>query len=322
MSPEEKSRQNVYVFLVCLLFSIIIWLLIVLSKEYKTALSVKIEYDMVPNNLLLVNKPEDELILNLETSGWNILKYKYLRKNPSVSIDLSSIKLKKENGLYVTSLLTSQFQPEIADQLDLPNMFNDLMPTSIQLEFEAVASKKVKVIPDLNLGFKKQFSLYDSARIIPDSVIIYGSAENLSAITGIATLPITFQDLDKEKTTVAKVVVPGDKGVKRISPEEVEVIIPVSEYTEETLSLPVVVKGGEGMKFKTFPEDASLVFHVPVKQYTRVNKNLFEVSALFDLIDSSKDNRLPLRVTSKPPFTRIVSLSPDSVEFIIIKNNQ
>ncbi|MBN1339336.1 MAG: hypothetical protein JXA03_08435 [Bacteroidales bacterium] len=314
-----KSRQNVYVFLVCLFFSIMIWLLIVLSRDYSTSLPVSIEYDKVPNNLLLVGEPENKLILNLKTNGWNILKYKYLKKHPTVLIDLSSLNLKRENGFFVATVLTSRFQAEISDQLDLPTLFNELIPREIQLEFEAVASKKVPVVADLQLSFKKQYSLSDSLLISPDSVLIFGSAENLSGIKTVRTLQVAVENADQDKTLMTGIYMPGDQSIKRVRPEEVEIFIPVSEYTEETIVLPVHVEGGDGLKFKTFPEEVSLVYHVPLRHYARVSKGFFEVSALYDPEKPEADNRLPLTVKSRPAFVKVVKISPDRVEYIIIK---
>lgn len=315
------SSGDFYVYLVCLVFSFVIWFLIVLSKRYTDDLKCRLEYEKMPGNLIMVSTPVETIKLRLETSGFDLFRYKYLRKDPVLSIDLSTLKLRKENSLYTATLRTSQLTEELERELDLSNVLIDVIPDAIHIDFESAVSRRVPVIPDLTLQFRKQFDLIDTVTVDPDSVVVSGAGNVIEGIDRVFTESRTLKDLSATQALTLPLL-PPEKEAVRIKPDEVDVRVPVAEYTEGSVEVEVNVADIGETNYKTFPEKVKLVFLAPLQDYSRIDSSAFEVLAVYDTGITERDKWLPLEVASKPASTKIMRIIPNRVEYIILKEDK
>ena len=72
-----------------------------------------------------------------------------------------------------------------------------------------------------------------------------------------------------------------------------------------------------GLRLKTFPHEATLVFNVPLSDYDKLNPSLFEVVVDYRDLARKKGNRMDLFVRKYPEFAYALKCSPESVEFIV-----
>ena len=292
--PEnEKSRNQFYVFLICLGISILLWFLIVLSKESFTSIDFEIIYKNVPGDLILVNKPDSILSFNLTSGGFELFIIKHLTRKRPVEIDLSNINIEKQGKYFKSTFPTSGISKDIIYRLGLSEEFVSVSPQNIYFKFEALSGKKVKVVPNLDLKFEKQFQLSDSIKVTPDSITIVGPEEKIREISYVETVSQKIQNVGRSMTLTSDVYIPGSMHDIKFIPKEVELFIPVEEYTETSIEVPVIYINTGGLRVKTYPDKVKITYLVSLKNFKRVNSEMFVASInLNDEIDSSNKLRV------------------------------
>ncbi|MBN2175511.1 MAG: hypothetical protein JW731_15380 [Bacteroidales bacterium] len=314
---DEIFRHQLYVFLVCLAISVFIWFLIVLSKESYTTVNYPIIYKNIPNRMVLVNHPDSFLTFRIASEGFELFTLKYLTRKKPVEIDLSRLNLRKEGSLFVSTFPTTEISGSIIQKLNLSEELIDITPGNIYFRFEPLTGKKVKVVPDLELNFKKQFQLSDSASVHPDCVNVVGPKNIVGNISFIKTEKTVVRNIEGKTTLRAKLINPKMEQQVKLIPEEVEIIIPVEKYTEAVIDVPVSGRTIDNLKMKTFPEMVKVTYTVSLSDYERVNNDMFIASVHYDP-DSTKA-QLPVYLSRKPSFINVIRIEPEMVEYIVLK---
>ena len=70
-----------------MLASILIWLLITLSKEYITTISFPVEYGEISQNKLLLANQTKELEIVVKTNGFKILRTRFNTKSLLINVN-------------------------------------------------------------------------------------------------------------------------------------------------------------------------------------------------------------------------------------------
>ena len=315
---DEHFRSRIYVFLVCLAISVFLWFLIGLSKNYYETVEYPIEYENTPNGLVLANKPDSILSFRVTSGGFELVILKYLTRKRPIVIDLRDLKLRKVDNTRFTAVLnTSDFSGGILNRLNLSEKMVSVSPETIEINFESLAKKKVKVIPELTLGFEKMYQLVDSIRISPDSVEVAGSMDVINQINSISTVKKDIPNINKDMS----LKVPLDKSAlspgATLYPEKVNIDIIVEKYTEASITIPISVVENDTMKIKTFPENVELTYLVSLKNFSRVDADMFLVG--IDFSDRSIPGKLNVTVINAPTFVKITKVDPEKVEYLMFK---
>ena len=195
---DINSRSDAYVFLICLGISVLIWFLIVLSKQSATTLEYEMKFVDIPEDMILVNDPDSVLVFRIESGGFELLTLKYLSRQKPVEVNCRNLSLQKQNGYYSASFSTSQISSNIMKAHNFTEELVSVSPETIEFNFERLEGKMVPVIPDLNLSFEKQYRLKDSLILKPDSVKIIGSANHLQKINQVRTKPYSINDVKSD----------------------------------------------------------------------------------------------------------------------------
>ncbi|HKK09350.1 MAG TPA: hypothetical protein VJ939_00870 [Bacteroidales bacterium] len=312
---DPEARNHLYVFFVCLLISVFIWLSIKLSKDYQATVFHPVKYVSVPDDKLLTNNPPAEIALKVKGKGTELLSLQFNRPEESIRIDLSEAQLKEKDDGYYVELPTVWFLSQVARQSKYYNNLVDIQPDTLFLEFEDLKFRKVPVKHRLNFKLEQQVWLNDSIVIEPDSVIIAGKVSAVDQINSVLT--------DRKKLGLLNKPVSiklGLQGFKqktlKLEQDSVLVTIPCERYTEAKIKLPVFVNGPDTLNIRTFPQNVEVTYWVSLDNYQRINKGMFRVQANF----SSNNNRfLDLEFTRKPVYIQVKSVEPNKVEYILLK---
>lgn len=311
-----NTREQFYIFLVCLFISISIWFLIVLSKETYTTIDYSIVFENNPENLVLVNKPDSVLSFRVASGGFELFTLKYLSRQRPIRIDLNTLELTKEGNIYSSIYSTSKISKDIISKLNISQEYISISPANIYFRFEALYGKMVKVIPKLKLDFAKQYQLSDSLIINPDSVLVVGPEKLLEGINYIETIEQEFNQIDRSQTIQTTLFVPDSMSGIKILPKEVEVSLSVEKYTESTIKIPIV-NSVKNYKIKTYPDFVVVTYLVTLENFNRVNKEMFTASV--EVIEKDTSNHLKVSILHKPSFVRITKIEPQEVEYLLLK---
>jgi hypothetical protein len=314
-----RSRKQIQVFLVCLAISTFTWLLIKLSKEYYYESAFKVIYTNVPPGKVISSRVDSVLILTIRSTGYNTLYRKVFGYQQNLVIDLGDLKVKKNGNVFEANLPTTELSDLIQNQLNQKEKLTDISPHNIFFRFEKAYSKRIPVKLNMEVTYHKQYNLYDKIYTYPDSLTVTGPLKSIQSIKEIETEPQILNDVFISQYFIIPIVKDASSNLS-FNKDYVRVIIPVAQYTEASVEVPVRVDSIPGnFAVKSYPEKVKIVYQVAICDYNEVKPEMF--SARINAKNTLTENNRKIKVDliQFPSFIRIIKTQPDRVEYIIIK---
>jgi YbbR domain-containing protein len=306
------ERKRILVLISCVLLAIAGWLFMALNNNYVYTAKTVLVYRNFPQNKAFHPLQSDTVDLQVEGTGWQLL-FARLRVNPQ-SIDISLDKLKNKNYILFSEQLYS-----VNNQLETSQKIISVKPDTLYFDFSKRTVKRVPVELVSNLQFATQYGISGTVSITPAYVTVSGPTEDLKNIKEWKT--DTLKLVNMQNTTVTRLSMRHNT-LKNVStfPSSVEVKIPVEEFTEKTIEVPLrIINNKEYYDVKLYPKKVMITFQVPLSSYQLVNERFMD--AVVDLNEWKEQSHETLRVkiTRFPDFCRLVKTSPAKVDFIIEK---
>ena len=317
---RKKTRLNtrLAVFSFFLVIAIILWYLNKLTNEYTTELLFPVKIVNQPKGKVIVGEPVKELSLRVTAFGYNLLPYKIGSSLLPITIDLNQSILTPIPGTGSRSyILTSRLRHSISSQLSGDFQLESILPDTIIFEFTTLVEKKVKVKPNLQVNFERQFMQAGLVVTTPDSIIISGPKSIIDTINQVTTLPIIRSNLFENTDLVASLPVIKQVG---FSHRKVHVMLPVEKFTEAKIDVPIeAVNVPSDIAIKLMPSIVTIKCNVVLSQYTTLNSKQFSVQVDYNSVDQNSGNRLRVNVTRKPDKVQRYDFEPKYVEYLIEK---
>ena len=110
------------------------------------------------------------------------------------------------------------------------------------------------------------------------------------------------------------------EGNLSIYPKNIQVTVPVDEFTEKVLQVPVkVINNSSYEDVKIFPQKVKVTFITALSRYPQVDEDFFEATADLDLWRKHAYKMLPVVLSKIPEYCKVVKIEPQNVDFIIKK---
>jgi len=305
------ERRRVSVFVTCLVVAAIAWVFVSLSNPYQFTTRQAIIFKNMPQRRAFLSLQSDTVNVTMTGSGWQMLFSKMNPANRAISIDLHTL----ENKSFV--VLNSQLK-QINQGRDSDNLVLSINPDTLYFDFTNRVSKRIPVKLDTSFRYQKQFFRSDNIIIKPSYVTISGPANRIDKITEWPSDSLKLSDLN-ENTDAHVNLRPVNDASMTIVPKAVEVRVPVDEFTEKTLEIPVKLINHNYDNVKIFPQKVRVTFTVALNKYAETNEDLFEASADLDLWRDKGYSTLPVKFTRMPAFSKIVNIEPRNIDFIVKK---
>jgi len=315
MNRKVKEHKIPKAFLIAVVFAVIFWSLIKLSKEYRTVISFPIGYVNLPQDKLIQKHPLKAINIQVRGTGFWLIKQR-IRKS---KIDLDTRNLqKKENSEYF--FLIHNQRASIQNQLSDNYTVEAILQDSVFLNLGLLISKKIPVVANFNLEYKLGYHLLEKLKFSPDSVLVFGPEAQINKLKKIELEKLILKNISKNisKNVAIKKSVLFDK-IKYTS-EKVLVSGDVDRFTEGTLELPFeIINLPDSISVSTFPKKIRAVYQVGLSNFNKINENSFKITC--DYLESKLNNLTYLipKFSSKPDFVTSVKLIPSKVEFLIQK---
>lgn len=306
------ERKRFLVLVTCLLLAIAGWLFLALNNKYVYTAKTVLVYTNAPQKKAFHPLQSDTVDLQVEGTGWQLL-FARLRVNPP-SISISLEKLNNRNYILFSEQLYS-----VNNQLETRQKIISIRPDTLYFDFSKRTVKKVPVRLVSNLGFIKQFGISDEIELNPDYVTVSGPQEELEKISEWRTDTLKLDNV--HGLSVARV--PMKQNVLKnvsIFPSSVEVKIPVDEFTEKTVEVPLkVINNTDYYSIRLYPKKVKITFMVALSSYQQVNEDFVE--AVVDLNEwrFQKHDQLTVKLTRFPDYCKLVKVAPEKIDFIIDK---
>jgi YbbR domain-containing protein len=306
------ERRKLSIFFTCLILAVGAWLFFALSNKYEYQVKAVVNFKNLPQNKAFNPLQSDTVLLEIEGSGWQLL-FTRLRFYPKeVKVDLKT--LERRNFVTFSEQMYSINNSYSSDQ-----KIRTVQPDTLYFDFTTRKVKKVPIKLSSDLNFVKQFGQSAGTQLKPDFVTVTGPQEALDKIEYWDT--DTFR-MKKIKTTILDKVAlkePEEANIT-IFPSNTEIKIPVEEFTEKVLYVPItVMNNNQYLNVKLVPDKVKVTFMVSLSDYTSVNENNFEAIVDLNLWKNENATELPVQITKKKPFTRIRRIDPLQVNFMVKK---
>ncbi|MCX6292453.1 MAG: CdaR family protein [Bacteroidetes bacterium] len=319
-TPAEKLKFNkrVSAILICLFISLIFWLLIALTKEYTAGMKFRVVYENIPGQKVVVNELPSVISLNVKASGFKILSLRFNKTETPVHIHVDAA-----NGLNigipadVLAISTSKFSSDFSSVLGEDVIIQSFVPDSIVFNFSKKISKRVRVIPDLDIHFEKQYDSVGAMAIVPDSVDLFGPGSVIDTIHFISTSHVNLSHV-KETVSVKASLSPNK--LITLSDTLVRIMVPVERFTEDNLEIPVQsIHVPKGYVLKTFPDKVSVKYQVALSKYNSVSAASFSAIADAEKMNDDNMNKMKVQLVKYPSFLKSVVMDPEKVDYILRK---
>ncbi len=308
----KLERKRFFIVLACGLIAIGAWLFMALNKKYPYTVQTELIYKDEPQGKAFKALQPDTVDLKVEGTGWQLLFSRLRIKPPSVSVSLQQLNTKN----YV---LFSQQLAQINKQLETSQKVISVSPDTLYFDFSRRTNKRVPLRLISQLIFAPQYGISKEITMTPAYVNISGPHEELEKIHIWHTDSLKLKDI---KNTVDGRINILQNAINNISiyPTSVGVKIPVDEFTEKVIEIPLSIRNNkEYYNIKLFPKKVKVTVFVALSNYANTTEE--EIKATIDLNEWKvlKHNKFSVTVTQLPPFCKLVRVEPSNVDFIIEK---
>lgn len=293
-----------------MLIAIAAWLFMALNNKYPYTVKTVLKYNNIPQKKAFHPLQSDTVDLKVEGTGWQLLFSRLRIKPQSISISLE--KLSNRNFILFSEQLYN-----VNEQLETSQKIISVKPDTLYFDFSEKTVKRVPVKLQSEINFVKQYGISNPIEITPDYVTISGPEEELDKIKDWKTDSLNMDDV---QYTSKKVVTMMQSKMKNVSifPANVEVKIPVDEFTEKVLEIPLkVINNREYYNVKLYPRKIRITFLVALSKYNQVNDDFIEAVVDMNEWRELKHNKLRVKIVRFPDFCKLIEITPGKVDFII-----
>jgi YbbR domain-containing protein len=309
---SATERRRVSAFFTCLALAVLAWIVTVLSNPNPYTVKEVLDFRNTPQKRAFHSLQSDTVNATINGTGWDMLFSKMNSANQSVAVDLQSL----ENKSYV--VLSSQID-QINSKRGSGQQITRFNPDTLYFDF---SNRKVKRIPvQLITAIKYQRQFYQSGdiNIKPAYIIINGPASVIDKINEWSSDTLKLDSVGETVNTHVNLQ-PVKEGNLSVYPKSVQVTIPVDEFTEKVVQVPVkIINNRDYEDVKIFPQKVKVTFTTSLSRYEEIDEDFFEATVDLDLWRLHSYKVLPVVLSKIPEYCKIVKIEPQNIDFIIKK---
>jgi len=310
LSATEQRRASA--FFTCLVLAVLAWIIVTLSNTYEFTVKQVLTFKNAPLKRAFHSLQSDTVNAMVKGTGWQMLFSKMKPESKPVKVDLRT--LDNENYVVLSSQLAA-----INDTKDVNNKVISFSPDTLYFDFSNRSTKRVPVQISASLKYQRQFAQSDNVIIKPAYITVSGPSSSIDKITSWKTDSLILSDVNETVNSRLNLE-PVKEGNISIYPRSVAVTVPVNEFTEKTIEVPVkLINNYSYFNVKVFPQKVKVTFTTSLNRYAVVEEELFEADADLDMWKKHNYNVLPVMLTKLPAFCKIVKIEPKNIDFIIRK---
>lgn len=318
---EPDGKKKMYFFLLCLFCSAFFWLFIKLSREAEMVIEQPITVSNVPEEVVLSHLSQRKVQFTMRATGVRLLIQNFLLANDTLVYDARHLAPIEEGGEPLFIIPATKLISQMANRLDAGKFVINVSPDTVFVRFSFASEKMVSVSANVFLSFSKGFGQTDHLMIEPDSIRVRGPGNVIDTLSAIHTNPVVLGNLNQDVFRVVDLVNPALERGLSLGTNRVEIFIPVGEFLQTSLELPLGIKRQypevfSGSEVILFPNRVTISFLAPKKFIESFDTTLFEAYVYCPIEQPPATKRLDVIIGNLPPFVQIVSIEPSQVEFL------
>ncbi|ASU33745.1 CdaR family protein [Mucilaginibacter xinganensis] len=309
---SATERRRVSAFFTCLVLAVLAWVFTVLSNTYSYTIKTVLNFKNTPQKRAFHSLQSDTVNATVNGTGWEMLFSKLHKEAGSISVDLRSLEYKS----YI--VLSTQLS-QINTKKEVEQQITGFNPDTLYFDFSNRKVKRVPIQLVTAVKYKHQFSQSGNVILNPAYVIINGPANIIDKIQTWKTDTLESDSIS-ETINTRLTLQPVREGNVSVFPKTVEVTVPVDEYTEKTLEIPVkMINNYNYDDVKIFPQKVKVTFTTALSRYAQTDEDFFEATVDLDLWRKHGYKVLPVVIFKSPSYCKIVKIEPQNIDFIVKK---
>ncbi len=306
-----KKNSDSRIFFICLLIASVLWLLINLSKEYRTTIEVVIEYQNPPAGKVLFNEESDTIHAEINATGANILKYQF--HNPLVKVELDEVLLTNNNTNF---WLPNRFLTILQDELTVKEVYR-VEEDTMRLLVDELGKKRVPIVPRVKVISNQGFKVVN-ANYSQDTVEIRGPKSVVKEVKEIQTEEIVFENKENNFTKMVMLEYPQRvKGIKAI-----EYQVAFEKYTEKSIPITILpVNLPLNTEIQIIPEEVEVKFTVGYSKFFEIKPQDFQVVCDVKQINDTL-TEIPLKIKKRPKEIENIRIIPAKAKILLVKKTE
>lgn len=309
---RRQQWKEALIFFCFVLLALGFWLLQSLQQEYEIDINIPVRYKNIPPDISFNGSIPENINVRVKDKGSVLLNYSFGRAFVPIEASLKTNQGKKEGKLTITK---KEIESDIKKQLIATTSLIGFEPQSINIEYSKRLKKEIPVSFDGTVHTEAGFKVSGDIVIIPSNIDVYASNKILDTLKTVQTV---FTEIKKGNKTITRNLQLKKIEGTTFEPTAVSVTIPIEEFTEKTLEIPVVCTNlPSHYILRTFPSTVKINFSVPLSQFKEVSAEEFAIRISFADLEQNVSGTLPLHLTKKPDWVDAVTIVPDKIEFIL-----
>lgn len=310
MALNKTQKRKLSIFLRCLVFSGIAWVLFATANQYTDSRVIELRYVKMPDDKAFHPLQSDSATVYVEMSGWQFLMSSFREQSKHIEVDLTTLR----NRDWVAFSDQADF---IAEQFPINHRVVSISPDTLFFDFSNQTERKVPVLPAYDLQFKRQHGIIDDIITSPQYVTITGPLEDVVQIEHWETDTIRASGVDGNLST-AVALSDHQRGNINVYPTMVNVTFPVGEMTEKIIEVPIKAENSSRYSsVKLLPSKVKLTVMVSLRDYARVTVSNFEAVVNMDDWAERGIRDLPVLITQKPDYCHLIKIEPQNIDFFV-----
>ena len=308
---SSTERRRLSAFFTCLVLAFGAWVITVLSNPQNYTVKGVLEFKNTPQKRGFHPLQSDTVDLTIKGNGWDRLFSRMNGVKKNITVDLSSLETKS------SVVLSSQLDK--INSKDPTLNITGFNPDVLYFDFTTRKAKRIPVNLVKSIKYNHQFFQSGDINLNPQYVIINGPASIIDKITSWNTDTLKMDSVDETvRTQVNLQRVP--EGNISVYPKSIQVTLPVDEFTEKVLEIPVkLINNRDNNEVKIFPQKVKITVMTSLNKYEDTDEDLFEAVADLDLWKLHGYKTLPITISKLPEYCRVVKIEPANIDFIVKK---
>lgn len=308
---HRQSWEEVLIFFSFLLLSFGFWVLQSMNEEYEMEISIPVRYKDIPVDVAFSQPPPETIIVSVKDKGNILLNYTLGKK--IAPLDVVYEQTQGKNGTLVVN--QHEIESHIQKQLINTTQLQTFSPTRIEIKTSKRKEKKVPVTFNGLIIPKEGFGLAEKIAVSPATISIFSTQNILDSISGIRT---KYIEVLNAKKTISRIIpletIPG----VTFSQSTISISIPIEEFTEKTLDIPVVCTGiPHNYIVRLFPPTIKVNCNIPLSKYKDLTDEDFSIRIKYEDLEQNLKGLYTIELEKKPDWIETFSMIPDRIEFII-----
>lgn len=148
-----KFRNQLSIFIVCLILSVFIWTLVRLSKDYFYAMEYRLTYSNIPANYRLTRFSDSAVTVKIKVQGFDFISERFIIPHErQFEVSLRNIRIRITDNTHAWGyLLTNRIGKDIVAQSSFTSDVFFVTPDTLYFEFERYILTPVTKRPASNI---------------------------------------------------------------------------------------------------------------------------------------------------------------------------